>query len=355
MIGIITPGNLKYTPYIQNYISILNDAGYKYLIMSWNKRNIYEEGVDMRFDYSVDDSNRKKMLWGYINFIAACKKFINANSIDKLIILTYAPAFFLGPFLNNIRYIVDIRDDSPLIRHFNDIFLRITNKADYVIVSSPMYAKWLNRKSVLCHNADLKLLKKYKDFPCLNHNNEAIRIVFAGTMIESEKNIEILGNLGNDKRFLMTYIGRPGVGIDKIHRYIIKNDIKNVFFHGTYSKEEIIDIYRTEADLVNILRKKSIVNKNALPNKFYESVISGIPLLVFEHNEAIVEYTNKFGLGLVLKDKPEVIGSQIITKLNCFDYEAYKHGRKLFLTELMADMEAFKETIELFLQQKPNF
>lgn len=345
MIGIITPGNLKYTPYIQNYIDILKTNGIKYKVMSWNKAGIREDGVDFSFNYKVSDSNRKKMLFGYLGFIRKCKKYIKKHKIDKLIILTAAPAFFLkASYLSRFKggYILDIRDDSPLIRKFPDYFKRLCSKAKSVVVSSNEFSPWTGRKTILCHNVDLPQLRIHKDDDPEASVEYPIRIVFAGVMIEGPCNVEVLKAFQKDVRFEHIFIGRDSSGKKLIQDFVKKSEIKNVTFEGAYNKEEIIDIYRKKADLINIFRAKTTVNRNALPNKLYEAVLSGKPIVVFKHNIAIAKYAEKYNLGIVIPNSlQDDLNEYIFNKIHLFNYSKYKKGRDGFLKEVENDMNTF--------------
>lgn len=348
MIGIITPGNKKYTPYIQNYISILDSLKVEYRVMSWDKKGLYEDGVDMRFDFQINDSDRKKMFLGYARFIHKCKLYIKKNHIDKLIILTIAPAFFMGlgylkKYKDNI--ILDIRDDSPFVRTFPEHFKKICALANTVVVSSEEFTPWTGRDTILCHNVDFEQLRLHiDDEPTIGHQSP-IRIVFAGVMIEGQCNVDVLRRLKGDKRFNHLYIGRDSNGKNQIIEFVHKDGLTNVTFEGAYNKEEIIDIYRSKADLINIFRSKTTVNRNALPNKLYESVLAGKPIVVFEHNVAISNYAKKYNLGIVIPENENMLNEYLINGVDFFDYQNYIVGRREFLQQVVKDMNEYERAV----------
>ena len=352
MIGIIIPGTKKYTPYIQNYLNILDERNANYRVISWDKQGLLENNIDMRFDYPVDDFNRKKMLIGYIKFIKECKSYIKKNNIDKLIILTAAPAFFLGiGYLSRFkgRFILDIRDDSPFIRRFPKQFKRICAMAKTVVVSSNEFTHWTGRETILCHNADIGQIELHKTEQAIKEFNSPIRIVFAGVMIEENCNVEVLKQFVNDARFKHTFIGRESPGKQLVQEYVSNSGMTNVSFEGAYNKDEIIDIYRNKADVINIFREKTTVNRNALPNKLYEAVLAGRPIVVFEHNVAIAKYANKYNLGIVIPDDLDTgINNYVFDKTQTFDFGKYEEGRRAFLSEVETDMGLFAAEVGLF-------
>lgn len=352
MIGIIVPGNKKYTPYIQNYIDVLNEKHCDYKVMSWNKTGLQEDEIDLSFNYTVKDSDRKRMLWGYIRFTKVCKKYIKSNGIDKLIILTVAPAFFFGlRYLTRFKgeYILDIRDDSPLVRRFPGHFKKICALARTVVVSSDEFTPWTGRETVLCHNADLEQLRLHKNDTITDKFKTPTRIVFAGVMIEGPCNVEVLKSFQNDIRFEHIIIGRDSSGKQLIQDYVASSGMTNVVFEGAYNKNEIIDIYREKADLINIFRARTTVNRNALPNKLYEAVLAGRPIIVFEHNLAIAKYAKKYNLGIIIPDNLDVgLNDFVFERLKSFNFREYEEGRKVFLEEVEKEMKRFVKSIELF-------
>ncbi len=355
MIGIIVPGNKKYTPYIQNYIDVLDENHCDYKIMSWNKTGMQEDGIDLAFNFSVKDSDRKRMLWGYVQFTTACRKYIKKNNIDRLIILTAAPAFFLGlRYLRQYRekYILDIRDDSPFIRKFPNHFKKICAMAKVIVVSSDEFTPWTGREAILCHNADLEQFTLHKDEAAVEAFKTPTNIVFAGVMNEGPCNVEVLKAFQNDIRFEHTFIGRESSGKRLIQDYVESSGMTNVAFEGVYNKDEIINTYREKADLINIFRAKTTVNRNALPNKLYEAVLAGRPIVVFEHNVAIVKYAKRYNLGIIIPDDLKIgINDYVFEYLKEFSFKKYAEGRKAFLEKVEKDMRRFTESVVSFSNQ----
>ena len=351
-VGIICPANRKYAPYVENYINVLEKIGAEYKILTWNKAGI-EENVDFSLNFKVRDSDSKKMLIGYVKFIFECKKYLRKNRIDKLIILTAAPAFFMGlRFLNKYRqkYILDIRDDSPFIRKFSRKFKKICSLAKEVIVSSNNFSEWTGRDTVLCHNVNLHYVYDHLHEAAKKDFQMPIRLVFAGMMIEKDVNLLVVEKLANDQNFILSYIGKPNRNKQEIEKFAEDHAVNNITFQGTYQKEEIVGIYKENADIINILRAKTTVNRNALPNKMYDAVLSGVPLIVFDHNEAIAKYVQEYSLGIVVSENDiNSLSKCIIEKLNSFDYDLYKEGRQAFLNQVILDMNIYDNTIREFV------
>ncbi len=348
-VAIVAPANLKYVPYYKYYSDVLDKAGIEYDIISWNRANISED-LAYSMNYPAHDFDRKRMLLGYVKFGHFCRKVIASNHYEKIIFLTVAPAFFCGAGLLNLyegRYILDIRDYSPIVNRFPGYFKNICNKAYKIVVSSPSFNGWVKAPTLICHNADINQIKDNIDLVVKEPvSTGRWRIAFAGMMIEEDINIRIIERFKNNDRVSFLFIGRDMEGKQKIERFVKANSVNNVYFEGAYQKEDIIRIYRDKADFVNIFRANTIINKNALPNKLYDAVISGVPVIVFDHNEAIVTFAEKYHLGIVMS---ELQIGELPSLMESFDFSRYENGRKLFLKQVIEDSKVFSETLLSFV------
>lgn len=353
-IAVIAPANIKYVPYIQNYLTMLRSTGARVHVLSWDKRDLSEPEADFAWHHPISDSQRGKMFLGHARFAGKCRGYIRRHGITHLIILTAAPAYFLGVgFLKKFsgRYLLDIRDDSPLVRRFPGTFRKICLMAKQVITSSPLFNRWIPVPTLLCHNADYAQILSRIDAPCKQSCGSPISIVFAGVLNESRINRELLRHTGKDERFRFQFIGRVNQGKEDLMRYTEKEGLGSVTFRGTYNKEDIYDIYAQQADLVNIIREKSTVNRNALPNKLYDAVLSGVPVVVLSHNEAIAAYAREYHLGLVLEEDLPSFPDTVADAMARFDYTAYARGRRAFLQKVLEDMDLFRQTITAFAER----
>ncbi len=348
-IGLIVPANLKYSPYVKYYTDILKAEGVCFRVMVWDKAGMKED-ADLTFSFRSSDFDRKRIMLGHYLFSQRCKRFIRREKIDHLIIFTIAPLFFLGyNFLKHYqgRIIMDIRDDSPFRRQFPQKLLKISELAGLLVVSSPFYAEWFQRESILCHNADQSMIAKYASSYGKERIDLPASIVFAGMMIEEKTNIQVISELTNSDDYRLIFIGRNIGGTETLKQYVQENDIRNVSFEGEFQKEDIVDIYRRKADLVNILREKTMINRNALPNKMYDAVVSGIPIAVYDHNEAIANYVKQYSLGIVL-DEQKDIKDQLYQYIHAFNPILYKSGRDTFIQQIQNDWKLFENKLTEF-------
>lgn len=348
-IGLVVPANLQYSPYVKYYTDILDRENADYRVMSWNKL-AKEEQADMIYTFYDPERGWREKLYGYFMFSRKCKAYIKKEKFDRLIIFTIVPLYFMGyRYLKKFRdrLLIDIRDDSPFRRLFPRKLPKVGALASTLIISSPFYADWFSRQGFMCHNVEKSMVEAYGAPYGKDRINRPISLVFAGKMLEENINIQVIGKLADSEDFKLAFIGRDNDRKDKIKQYVQEHKIRNVTFEGEYQKEEIVGIYRSKADIVNIFREDTVINRNALPNKLYDAVLSGIPVAVYDHNIAIANYVNQYNLGVVLTEKDD-LKEQLFNYANTFDAEAYRTGRSAFLSQVQKDIAAFEEKVTAF-------
>lgn len=353
-ICIVTSCNLKYAPYVKLYTDVLDLAGIKYDLVTWNKYNL-DESVTYSYNRKKDDASKFKTFFQYIGFGRFLDKILQRNRYDRLIICNPAPLIFVSNRtlnLYNKRFIWDIRDDTPIRKLFKNRFQKIRHMATCVVTSSRRYEEWIGGPTILSHNAQKDMIQKYYDFEPVEEIKPIISIINAGKMIEDQENIEILKILGNAAEYQFVYYGNDVPGKVALMEYCSEHGIENIEFHGAYNKDEIIDIYRTKGSLINILRANTAINRDALPNKLYEAAIAAVPFVVYEHNSVIVEYAKKYNLGIILCGRDEL--TSIAERLRTFDYQKYNKGRKAFLDHILSEIDVFEKTVFTFVCGEAN-
>ena len=175
--------------------------------------------------------------------------------------------------------------------------------------------------------------------------------MYAGMMREADINNQVLERLVDDTKYSFVFYGPIN---DQLISLKKKYESKtNVSFPGIYNKEDIYSIYRTRADLINILRSKNTVNAEALPNKLYEAAIAGVPVIAFAHNTAVAEYVKKYNLGIIINSLQELNAEDdLIVALHNLDSFGYKKGRQDFLNKVRQDNLLFIRSISAFVSEE---
>ncbi len=353
MIGLIVPANVKYAPYVQYYVSELEKNGVQYEVITWDRLGLNED-VAYSYKFKTEDKNRKRVLFGYLGFARFVKRVVKKRKYRKLIVFTVAGAFFTRSILNGKyknKFIFDIRDDSPIARKLPKMLSKLCYSAYRVVASSQNFKKWLPVEPIIGHNADKDMVKEHYADLCENKVNSDCSIVFAGMLVEGKINVELVREFESDQNVKFGFIGKDNDAKEELKKVCSDENIKNVFFQGVYDKKEIVDIYRNQADYVNIIRRKSEVNKNAVPNKLYDAIISGKPVIVLRHNQAIVRYVEKYNLGVVI-DKVE--REHLLSKIkeyqeNVLSGDGFSVGRKEFLDAVLYEISQFENLVKEFV------
>ena len=351
MTGFIVPSNLKYAPYVQYYVDAYKKNGAEFEIISWDRKGIGEE-VDFAYHKAVEDHDRFGVLLGYIGFSSFVKRIVKKRKYDKLVVFTVAAAVAISGILKKYKgkYILDIRDASPLVTKAEKKFKAAVSGAAEVVSSSPNFAEWIGRDAHICHNVDISVLEGARDIPVSKLGGGSCRIVFAGLLIEQAINARLVESVANDSRYSLSFYGTPNAGRDEIEKYVVDNGVNNVSFFGTYQKAQITSIYRENADFVNVIRKKSRVNKDALPNKLYDAIGAGVPIIVFRHNEAIAKYAEEYNLGLILEEGDENNFAEAIqVAVDKFDRDAFESGRMRFIDHVISEQNKYLDIVTKFI------
>lgn len=242
---------------------------YKFLknIIKKNKPNIVIASFwDMLFLASkVKKNNDFILIYDNLDMPSAKNKFINKiiqliekNALKKTNGIIFASRFF-EKFYN--KYTMD-----KII--FENYPSKITVSNDTVI------NKWINER---------KIYKKSIGFLGVIRYYEILKNV-----IDAVKDLEI-----------NFYLFGNGPELNKLENYA--KDINNVHFFGRYEYNQIVNIYNNIDILWAAYPSKDFNVKNAISNKFFESIIYNVPG-IYSKNTKLGAYVEKNGLGFVVDE-----------------------------------------------------
>jgi hypothetical protein len=305
MIGIVCIGNIKYSPYLEKYVKILEDEQKEYEVLFWsrdNSDNLYPDNF-ICFDKNSDLGQHgiiKSVR--FLQYGLWLKNIIGFKKYDGLIILTTLSGIILWSTIlmkYKDKYIFDIRDYSyekyKLFFHLEE---KIIKYSMFTCISSIGFKEFLPPKYdyVIAHNFnynDLNLRKAFKKKP----KGSVINLVWNGIVRYFDHQSAIIDRLKNDSRFNIIYHG-SGPELDKFKKYCSDNKINNVFFTGAYDNNTKY-LLLNDADILN--NSYAIKNevKYAISNKYYDGVIYAIPQLV-EVNSFKHKKVSELGIGIGL-------------------------------------------------------
>lgn len=346
-IALICPSNMLYMPYVKNYEQILIEQNIYYDIINWDRFQM-EEISDNTFRDKKKGHQRN--FYDYLKYKKFLVNHLSINDYDKIIVFGIQLSYFLKKFIQNKykdKSIIDIRDHNMILNFFK--IERIIECSTFTVLSSPGYTEWLpkSNKYLINHNTHISSINELKERT--RFNQEEICIANIGALNELKINTIFINSLKNNINFRLNYHGEGNVNKDLIS-YLKANEIKNVFVTGRYDKEEEGKFYEN-GDLINVLRANNgINNRTALPNRLYNAILYGKPLLTFE-GSYLAEVISKYHLGIVITSFNNIV-QELLDYIKQVDLKAFNEGRENFLTKAIEDNILFSEELRRFISIK---
>lgn len=348
-IALVVPNNLWVCPYVSNYSRILDKEGVEYEIISWNRANKEERGIQ----YNKQETTRSLfgVLWSYFKFARFVKKSLLAGKYDKVVVFSPQLAIFLGSFLKRHyrgRYIVDYRDLSieqkPL---FGKLFKSVLRNSYANVISSPGFKNYLPTgiDYVVCHNFNEELVKQALQDKAEPYTGKNIRVLTIGAL-RKDMNIEVIDALGNVDGVELFFVGK-GVSSDYLEGYVKEKGYKNIFFTGYYQKEEEAGIIKSNS-FINIVYPLIPSHISALSNRFYNSLIYKRPMIVSK-NTIQGDYAEQYGVGLVIENCND-LSKQLLEYRKRLDFNKYACQCNLLLKTFLEDNKKFEGIISSFIK-----
>jgi len=359
MIGIVFMSNLKFCPYLDKYLNILNFNQIDYEVLFWNRENLIEQHQKSFKSYSY---NRKSKLnknpifkiTDYYFFGRWVKKMIKIRNYKKIIVLSTLSGIFISNILLKKypgKYIFDIRDYSyENIKYFYKLEEKLIKESYFTCISSKGFENFLpkNYDYTLVHNfnySDLQSKKKFKKKP----KGSTLNIVWNGTIRYFEHQSSILSKLKNDKRFNLFYHG-IGPEYEMYKKYCKKNNITNVIFTGEYSNSEKAELL-ADADILNNSygTKKENEILYAISNKYYDGLIFSVPQLV-EKDTYKHRLVQEKGVGIGLNVEKVDFADRLYEYYFSINEISFNKSCKNEIDILLHEEKKFLEKVEKFLK-----
>lgn len=354
-IAIISNNSMRYSPYITFYEQLIKAHQVCPCII--NKE--YEKGIKRKHNQfifhqtpEILKANPIIRTYSWYRFL---KKVLYKYKIEKLIITPTRTAITIFPlvFLKRKKYIFDIRDYTKEYSLLYRTLERIIIKNSFcTVISSRGFLRWLpkeyNTKYIVAHNIPYNCDFVIRNKQQSNHKPPFI-IAYVGFVDYFDTNTRLINAFANKQEFKLVYTGKISTNC-KLDEYVKKNDINNVQFTGPYSNENKYEYYRN-VDLINALYgDNSLITTTALPNKLYDAVMCGIPILVSK-GTYLSEVVDKFNLGISVDVKNDDLYQTIQHFLNNIDYESFNKSCEAFLRIVKEDQRKLEESILKFLSE----
>lgn len=346
-IALILASNLYMSPYVRYYTELLEKCGIAYDIIAWNRFGVPESGI---IALNLPSSLHKSMLGKLVDYLHY-RRFVRLQLIegnyDKVVVFTIANALILSDLLKaryKNNYIFDIRDYWGGVKWLPFRFRTAVRNAAATIISSAGFKQWLpsNTEYLICHNTSQTTAK---DALAKIYGLTRYKILTIGAIGYFDANRALIESLADDPMFELQFVG-SGFAEQMLKDFVMKHRIKNVVFEGRYVKEDEPK-FLEGISLMSILIDDSINSITCMSNRFYLSLVYGIPMMV-DRNTEQARWVEKYNLGVII-DKKKDINQQIIQFLQAYDADTFDTGRRACLEVIRQDNVEFESKFKEFL------
>ena len=351
-IGIIAPGNIWFSPYLNIYTKILKECEIKYEIVFWD-RDGSEKGKGISFETKIDNSqSRLSKLSRFISYSNFVKRTITEKQYEKLIILGPQLGILLAPYLKRKyrkRYIFDFRDLSiEQYAFLQPRFKKLLSNSALNVISSPGFKQYLPKgfQYIISHNFDIDLCKSallVDDYQPLPDN--PISVLTIGGIRDYSSNSAVICNLANRDNIKMSFVGK-GTCADLLKKYGEEHDCHNITFEGYYPKEKEKE-YIASCTFINIFYPNIKSHSSALSNRFYNALVYKRPMIVTS-NSIQGDYVEQNNLGLSL-ETCEKLDEKMRLWMKNNDYQEFVRRCNVLLSEYVKEQNYFIDCVKDFV------
>lgn len=350
---IITPRSINDSPCLEKYKDIIQGS---FDIIFWSKGEQKELcGATNYYSYNgvvpVEGAKLSKIKHYYL-FSRFIRKVVKSNKYDKLILYPTHISWLLLDLLvfrYKNSYVLDIRDyageNNRIIKSLTSCAVR---NAALCSITSPSYKQFLPNDVdyIISHNIqhiDSEMIEQYR----LRKRSldKPIVISFIGTVRFIEQQKKFLDVFGNDKRFLIKYIGR---GSEALTDYCLENHINNVELIGQFERTELGKHYLNTDFALNIYGNDNPALVYALSNKLYSATLMGMPILCspYTFTETIVD---KYNIGLSVNLDDNDSPDRVYAYHQSLDYTSFVYNCDVFINSILKDEMIYKQTVSSFI------
>ena len=347
-------------PRVEKEVESLSNAGYKVTILAWDRNGkykieegylnlksgkvkIYRFGIPATYGGGIKNNLKPLILF---QLRLAAWLFKNRTEYDIIHACDFDTAFISFKCAKMLRkkIIYDIFDyyvDAFTIpKKMKKIIVKldhhIINSADGVIICTEKRVEQIKgsnpKKLIVLHNSPAKLNIEKKE---LKLNKEKIKIVYVGILAEGRFLRELATVISNDPD-LELHIGGFGQLEEYFRRLALKHH--NIIYYGKMPYRDTIKL-ENECDIMTAIYDPTIPNHRYIaPNKFYEALYLGKPIIMVENTGMdevvtlnnigqVIEYNCvglKLGIQNLIKRKKEWIN--ISDKMKRMYSEQYSWG-----------------------------
>lgn len=283
---------------VEKEIAVLLKQGYEISILAWDRKNDYplrKETLNVNmpnvaaFRVGIKSAfgSGMKNIKQLLKYQREIRKFLHKNTFDIVHACDFDTAFTAYHSIDHkkTRFVYDIFDyyadafSIPSFLRKPVVFLdrKIINHANITIICTEGRREQIKganpQRVVVLHNSP----PQYQGQGDVTRDDAVIRIVYFGIFSASRLIKELLDVVVNEPRFEL-HIGGFGALEDHIKQAAAR--YSNVIFYGTVPYEEVLKIEQS-CDIMTAIYDPKVRNHYyAAPNKFYEALMLGKPVIM---------------------------------------------------------------------------
>lgn len=305
--------------------------GYEVSILGWDRNGDYAlrkeplndlmpEVEAYRVGIKSSFGSGMKNLKHLLKFQREIRKFLKINEFDVVHACDFDTAFTAFHSIDHkkTRFVYDIFDyyadafsiPSFMRRPVIALDRKIINGADLSIICTEQRREQIAgsnpKKLIVIHNCPPKtaLHDSSRDIT----ERKTIRIAYFGILSASRLIKEMIEVVSENKEYEL-HIGGFGVLEDYVKEAAEKNE--NIIFYGTVPYQKVLEV-ESESDILTAIYDPAVKNHfYAAPNKFYESLMLGKPVIMAK-NTGMSEIVEEHDIGATIDFSKEGIENGLI-------------------------------------------
>lgn len=296
--------NLKHMTLISLYTDFFESHNIPYDIIYIDKYGIDEPcGAKNIYKYCAKSSNGIQKIINSIRFKNYAIKILDKEKYDFIVIWREQTAGIFSLYLAKNykgRYSINIRD----IWNQKEVYLSIgvsiaTKYSKFNTVSSEGFMKYLPKGNYfLIHSANPQIVNSLSQRR-KRTRDEAISIVYLGTVRYNNYCKSMIDCFGNDQRFILKFIGQ---GSTELKDYADK--YSNIICIGAFDVSQTKELL-ADADVINCaFGADGIEARELVPIRMYYALYMRIPILTTK-NTWMNQLGEKLSMNLTMPEKIE--------------------------------------------------
>lgn len=263
---------------------------------------------------SVWGGGMKKNLLPLCRFSLKVHRWLGRNKRDYDCIhcCDLPTAVMAFPYIKYKKFVYDIYDYFSDTANAPKIVLNYARKketymiehADATIICSEQRKKQIGeadpKKLFVIHNSpDSSLLEKaiQTKKQIIKSRSNKPKLVYVGNLVSDRFISEIIEIIAK-RDDIELHIGGVGVLVEEVHRASI--EYENIYYYGKLPYSDVIAL-ENDCDIFLALYDPSVVNNQyAAPNKFYEALLVGKPLVMINHT-GVDSLVSEYKIGAIAK------------------------------------------------------